>query len=234
MAIGLVGGRNQVYMDVAEAPQFFTSTIQGTTGVISLNPSGTEQIRIGGLGAPGDITINTVGGGLIKLNGPVQATSAPASISSLTVSSINGAAPGGGGSAITRTTVGTIATGNILGDGSAVIVTNNFTTLAGHLYSLSGWIFATASPNISSNASLALQIGNIDRAYQSAIPLWGYSAAGGLSFGNNIPVNMMWRADSGAVNNIVNAQMVDAQGTAVSTFINASNALLLVDYGAVA
>ena len=100
LSIGSVGGRDQVYTDVLEAPAFYTSTITGTTGQISLNPSGTEQIRIGGLGAPGDITINTVGGGLIKLNGPTvmdgsESFTAPnaATISSLTVSSVNGGIP---------------------------------------------------------------------------------------------------------------------------------------------
>ena len=98
LSIGLVGGRNQVYMDVAEVPALYTSTITGTTGVISLNPNGTDQIVIGGNGAPGDIRIATVGGGTINLQGPVNQTSGlmnvpgSASISSLTVSSINGAA----------------------------------------------------------------------------------------------------------------------------------------------
>jgi hypothetical protein len=102
MSIGLVGGRYQVYADTGEVPNFFTSTIKGTTGQISLNPSGTEQIRIGGTGAPGDITIATVGGGDINLQGDVVVSSGlfnvggAGTISSLSVSSINGAAPGGG------------------------------------------------------------------------------------------------------------------------------------------
>jgi hypothetical protein len=161
----------------------------------------------------------------------------PMAVSSIIgVSTINGVAyPPPAPTGITRTTISTLGGGTtILGDGSTVIVTNNFTTLAGHLYTLSGWLYAAASANISSNSSLALQIGNIDRAYQSAIPLWGYSPAGATAFGNNIPVSFTWRADSGAVNNVINAQMVDALGTAVSTVINSPNGLLLVDYGAVA
>jgi len=74
LSMGLVGGRNQVYIDTAEAPNFYTSTITGSTGVIALNPSGTEQIRIGGTGAPGDISVNTTGGGSIILNGLVSTT----------------------------------------------------------------------------------------------------------------------------------------------------------------
>jgi hypothetical protein len=63
LKVGQVGGRNQVYADILEAPNFYASTITGTTGVISLNPTGTDQIRLGGLGAPGDISVASVGGG---------------------------------------------------------------------------------------------------------------------------------------------------------------------------
>ena len=73
-SVGFVGGRNQVYANTLEAPNFYTSTITGTTGVIALNPTGTEQIRIGGVGAPGDITITTTGGGNINLIGPVNSS----------------------------------------------------------------------------------------------------------------------------------------------------------------
>lgn len=74
LSLGRIGGRDQVYMDTAEVPNFYTSTITGSTGVIALNPSGTEQIRIGGVGAPGDISVNTTGGGSIILNGLVSTT----------------------------------------------------------------------------------------------------------------------------------------------------------------
>ena len=63
LSVGTSGGRNQVYMDTAEAPNFYTSTIKGSTGQISLNPNGSDQIILGGVGAPGDITVTTVGGG---------------------------------------------------------------------------------------------------------------------------------------------------------------------------
>lgn len=240
VSIGYVGGRDQVYIDTGEVPNFYTSTIKGATGQISLNPTGTEQIRIGGVGAPGDITVATVGGGNINLTGPVVQSSGTASfsgaasISSLTVSSINGATPGGG-SVITRTSVNTWSSGDIPGDGTNTAITPGFTTLAGHLYTLQGFLYANASANITSNASLALQIGNIDRAYQAAIPLWGYSAGtAGLVFGNNIPVSMTWRANTGAVNNAVYGQMLDAGGAATSTSITAQSALTLFDLGPVA
>jgi hypothetical protein len=96
LSLGLTGGRNQVYTEVLEAPALYTSTITGTTGVISLNPNGTDQIVIGGNGAPGDIRIATVGGGNINIQGPTNVTSGlfnvpgTGSISSLTASSING------------------------------------------------------------------------------------------------------------------------------------------------
>jgi hypothetical protein len=93
--LGVVGGRQQMYADTMEAPNFYTSTIKGATGQISLNPDGVNQIQIGGTGAPGDILITTTGGGNIKMAGATtmsNAVSMPttASISSLTASSING------------------------------------------------------------------------------------------------------------------------------------------------
>lgn len=97
LQLGLQGGRQELYCPIMEAPDFYTSTIKGATGQISLNPSGTEQIRIGGTGAPGDITIASVGGGNINIQGPTNVTAGlfnvpgSASISSLTASSINGA-----------------------------------------------------------------------------------------------------------------------------------------------
>ena len=149
------------------------------------------------------------------------------------VTTINGAPPA---VAPTRTGVNTWSTLDIPGDGTNTAVTPGFTTIAGHLYSLQGFLYANASPNITSNACLAFQIGNIDRAYQPAIPLIGYSAAGtaGLAFGNNIPVSMTWRAATGAVNNAVYGQMVDAGGATTSTSITATSALTLFDYGPVA
>jgi len=148
------------------------------------------------------------------------------------VNTINGAPPA---VATTRTTVNTWSSGDIPGDGTNTAITPGFTTIAGHLYTLQGFLYANASANITSNASLALQIGNIDRAYQAAIPLWGYSAGtAGLVFGNNIPVNMTWRANTGAVNNAVYGQMLDAGGAATSTSITAQSALTLFDLGPVA
>jgi len=212
------------------------------TSLYALSVPGQAQIEIGVVGgrkqmyAPvaqvDDCMISSIvspGGKGVNLLDPLLVSSI------VGVSTINGAAyPPASGSAITRSAVATNTSGDILGDGTLTPISPSFTTTAGHLYSLTGIVYASASPNISSNASLALQIGNIDRAYQSAIPLWGYSAAGGLSFGNNIPVNMTWRANTGAVNNLLQAQMVDGLGTAVSTTITAGNSLMLVDYGFVA
>lgn len=93
--VGLSGGRNQVRVNgPLDAQLIYGSTIIGTTGVISLNPDGTDSIVLGGLGAPGDIKFAPTGGGVINC---LATTNIPgsANISSLTVSSINGTAPGG-------------------------------------------------------------------------------------------------------------------------------------------
>jgi hypothetical protein len=93
--LGTSGGRNQFATDTAQMPLVFTSSLVGATGVISMNPAGTDSLRLGGLGPPGDITVAPSGGGSINLNGTTNAAAlnvpAAGTISSLTVSSINGA-----------------------------------------------------------------------------------------------------------------------------------------------
>ena len=190
----------------------------------------TAQVVIGTEAAPGQLQIGDTS---INVATALYATSQAVNFSTLNVSTINGAAypppPAGG---LTKTVVPTLASVNLLGNGSYTPVTGTFTTLANHMYSMIGFVYAVPSPNISSNASLQWTLGNIDRAYNGAVPLWGYSAAGGSAFGNQIAINLTWVA-SGAVTQAIYGQMVDGLGTAVSTFTNSSADLLLIDYGVV-
>jgi hypothetical protein len=117
--VGLSGGRNQVRVNgPLEADLIYGSTIIGTTGQISLNPDGADSIVLGGLGAPGNIRFAPTGGGVINCEATTNIPSI-ANISSLTVSSINGAAPGGGG--------GTVSTfpGLIVSSPTAAVLTLN-------------------------------------------------------------------------------------------------------------
>ena len=87
--LGFVSGRNQLYTDVAQIPLLYTSSVVGATSIINMNPTGGESLVIGGLGPPGDFSLNTTGGGVINLNGSAVNVATAANISSLTVSSIN-------------------------------------------------------------------------------------------------------------------------------------------------
>lgn len=173
LSLGTVGGRNQFNTAIGEIPAFYTSTITGTTGVIQLNPTGTEQIRIGGLGAPGDITLNTVGGGSIILNG---AASAPitASISSLTVSSINGAAPSGGGVSVSKLSWLNSGTNTLPANGTPgtfVTLTNSSpAAINGHTYRV------TASFLLSNSAPDGATVIVIDGAGIGGLPALIYQA----------------------------------------------------------
>lgn len=236
LSIGYVGGRDQVYIDTAEAPNFYTSTIKGSTGQISLNPSGTEQIRIGGVGAPGDITIATVGGGNINLQGPVIQTSGAlsvpgsASISSLTVSSINGAAPGGG-SSITRTQVPTLQNVSVPGTGSATVISADFNPTNGHLYTLTGQVYGQVSPNVAAGSQIMFQIGNNGSVYQAPFPANGLITP----FGTNIlDVNMTWRHGTSGAERLYCYFWDPTNGANASTFTNAVANMDLIDYGPVA
>jgi hypothetical protein len=151
----------------------------------------------------------------------------------LTVSSINGAAyppPAGG---ITRTTLNTLSGVSVLGDGSLTVITGDITPTAGHLYQIVGDIYSITSSNASSNAQMLFSLGNNDRVSGSPFPAVGYSAASGSVFGNQPYVNLMFKATSGGPGRIY-AQLLDAGGTAVSSFTNAAATLNVLDYGPVA
>jgi len=200
MSIGLVGGRNQVYMDTAEADDLMVSSITAVAGanVQVLKPMAVSSIV-----------------GVSTINGAAYPPAAPIGITRTTLATNNGAAivadAGGGG-------------------GAGVVISPDFTPTAGHLYQLVGNIFAIPSPNASSNAALRFYIGNNDQAAMNAFPVSGYAVG---PYGNNPYVNITWRSGASAPDRLY-GEMYDPAGSAVSTFLNSSATLNLIDYGPVA
>jgi len=229
--IGTVGGRDQVYTTVAQIDQLFNSTINGATGIISLNPAGADSIRLGGVGPPGDITIAPTGGGTVNLNATTNIPGS-ANISSLTVSSINGAAPGGGGNG-GAIGVQTIPDPGIIeflcdaiggnGNPTALNPPLSISTLLGHTYTYTADATIQASPNQDGTAMCQLQFGNNSRFYGQ--PFFTSTIQGNVNL-----ISLNWRFIGSGGGNSVYAYNWAPLAGAASTSITLTKQSL-TDYG---
>ena len=139
------------------APPAVVSTISSLVNVSTINVNSPGLITIAGgisvldyvgagsistgsivsIAPGGAVSVPNLGTSSITSAAPQLNITAPTSVSSLIVSSINGAAPGGGGASLQYSTISNPTPNIVPVDPGATIQILSFSTIAGHVYSAS-------------------------------------------------------------------------------------------------
>ena len=197
----------------------------GQVGYFLMNPTGGVgagnglQINANGitLGSPLGVEINNVGG----------AGAGSLAVSSLSVSSINGATPGGGGGGVTNTAV-QLSTNTYFGPPDGVIPLGSFPTTVGHLYNC---FMVLDTVSTFSNPVAADRITIIDPTasvvYDQDLPWWASTMVHNPR-GDSVAFSFKAGATTSQVS-------VYANGQAPSTFLGLGNSgyLFVTDLGTV-